>query len=218
MDAPEFSDLGESALLLRWNQAPDVGRSRRIRLLGERLASASLPGVIEWIPGLASLAVYYDPLRLARGTLVETLKSLCDGRVPADPRASAPLEVPVRYGGSVGPDLVEVARLAGLDPEEVVRLHTAVTFDVVLIGFAPGFPYLAGVPQTLRVPRRATPRIEVEAGSVALAGELCGIYPRTGPGGWSVIGYTDWVWFDPHAHPPCRLALGDRIRFRAVDP
>jgi len=216
VEVPRIFDLGDSGLLLNWDLPPHPKLSREIGELGERLAASAPPGLIEWVPGLCSLAVYYDPILLAREALAKRLDHLCAGLTPPPVHRSLPIVVPVRYGGEWGPDLEEVARCTALDPKEIIRLHTEAVFEVALIGFAPGFPYLTGLPAPLRLPRRSTPRAYVAKGSVAVAGALCGIYPREGPGGWSVIGRTEWEWFDPMDPSPCRLALGDRICFHAL--
>lgn len=125
--------------------------------------------------------------------------------------------IPVCYGGEHGPDLAAVAGHARLAPGEVVRRHTAAEYTVAMLGFAPGFPYLLGLDAALHVPRRADPRTRVPAGSVAIGGAQTGIYPRELPGGWNLIGRTPQVLFDPERDPPCLLAPGDRVRFRAID-
>ena len=112
-----------------------------------------------------------------------------------------------------GEDLPEVCRLTGLSREQVVRRHAAPDYVVAFLGFIPGFPYLVGLDQALHVPRRPTPRTAVPAGSVGLAGSQTGVYPRTTPGGWQLLGHTDVVLFDPHREPPALLAPGDRLRF-----
>jgi inhibitor of KinA len=109
-----------------------------------------------------------------------------------------------------------VAAHAGLDSEAVVRLHTTTDHVVGMIGFAPGFPYLLGLPAALEVPRRPTPRTSVPAGSVAIAERQTGIYPRTSPGGWHVIGRTPQAMFDPRRSPPALLRAGDLVRFVPV--
>jgi KipI family sensor histidine kinase inhibitor len=120
------------------------------------------------------------------------------------------IEVPVRYDG---PDLDEVARLTGLSPSEVVAAHTGTPWQVGFGGFAPGFAYLVGGDPRLHVARRPTPRPSVTAGSVGLAGEFSGIYPRASPGGWQLIGRTDAVLWDLDRDPPARLQPGARVRF-----
>lgn len=120
--------------------------------------------------------------------------------------------IPVTYDG---PDLVEVARLTGLTVDEVVAAHTGTPWRVAFGGFAPGFAYLVGGDPRLQVPRRETPRTSVPAGSVGLAGEFSGVYPRASPGGWQLIGRTDAVMWDVDRDPPALLAPGATVRFEA---
>ena len=135
----------------------------------------------------------------------------CGGHVcdlPVDP-AAAPegetVEIAVTYDG---PDLAEVARLTGLDEDEVVAAHTGTPWRIAFGGFAPGFAYLTGGDERLRVPRRDEPRTTVPAGAVGLAGEFSGVYPRSSPGGWQLIGSTDALLWDPERDPPALLASG----------
>ena len=119
----------------------------------------------------------------------------------------------MRYGGEHGPDLDALAEHAGLSPREAVELHATAEYRVAMLGFAPGFPYLLGLDPRLAMPRLATPRQRVEAGSVGIGGAQAGIYPRPGPGGWRIIGRTDALLFDPARESPSLLAPGDRLRF-----
>lgn len=129
---------------------------------------------------------------------------------PLAPPTRAPLEIPVTYDG---PDLDEVCARTGLAREELIELHTGATLVTAFCGFAPGFGYLSGLPQRLHVPRRATPRTQVPAGSVGLAGEFTGVYPRASPGGWQLIGRTALALWDERSHPPSLLAPGVPVRF-----
>lgn len=126
------------------------------------------------------------------------------------------VEIPVCYDGEFGPDLADVARHTGLSVEEVIARHSAVEYRVHCLGFAPGFPYLGGLPPELATPRRATPRQGVPAGSVAIGGAQTGIYPQSSPGGWNVIGRTPLRLFDADREPPALLKAGDRVRFRPI--
>jgi KipI family sensor histidine kinase inhibitor len=134
----------------------------------------------------------------------------------ANQTESRSVEIPVIYGGDQGPDLQNVAILAGLTTEEVIRLHSSAEYSVCFIGFLPGFPYLSGMDPRLAAPRLATPRPLVPAGSVGIAGGQTGIYPLDSPGGWRIIGRTTLTIFDPHREPPVLLKAGDRVRFIAV--
>lgn len=122
-------------------------------------------------------------------------------------------EIAVEYGGVTGSDLSRLAELAGMDVATYINCHAAAAYTVAFLGFQPGFPYLHGLPSTLHAPRRATPRVRVAAGSVAIGGTYAGIYPATGPGGWQIIGRTASVLFDPQRDPPSLLLPGDHVRF-----
>jgi len=129
---------------------------------------------------------------------------------PVAADAQPPVEIPVRYDG---PDLDEVCALKGVTRDQLIALHAGPTLTVAFCGFAPGFGYLSGLPSLLQVPRRASPRTRVEAGSVGLAGEFTGVYPRASPGGWQIIGHTALPMWDEARDPPNRLAPGTRVRF-----
>lgn len=133
---------------------------------------------------------------------------------PAPPRAREAIEIPVRYDG---PDLSEVAAHWGVTEREAARIHADCEFSVAFCGFSPGFGYLTGLPPRYDVPRRATPRTAVPAGSVALAGPYTGVYPRSSPGGWQLIGSTDAVLWDPARVPAALLSPGTRVRFVPVE-
>ena len=123
------------------------------------------------------------------------------------------VEIPVRYNGQ---DLDEVAKLIGLSKFEVIELHSSTTFTAAFAGFAPGFMYCTGLPEVLQLPRRATPRVSVPAGSLAMADTYTAIYPLNSPGGWNLIGTTDVAMFDADAKQPSLLLPGDKVKFVPV--
>jgi KipI family sensor histidine kinase inhibitor len=129
---------------------------------------------------------------------------------PAESGGGDAVDVPVRFDG---PDLAEVAERWGVPRKQVPEIVTATPFRVAFCGFAPGFAYLTGLPDHLHVPRRATPRTSVPAGSVGLAGPYAGVYPRSSPGGWQIVGTTDAVLWDPDREPAALLAPGADVRF-----
>ncbi len=135
------------------------------------------------------------------------------------PLADAPLasgtlhEIPVVYGGASGPDLPEMARRAGISESDYAHKHAVAEYTVAFLGFQPGFPYLRGLPSAMHAPRRASPRIRVAAGSIAIGGAYTGIYPASGPGGWQIIGRTEAVLFDSQRKAPALMMPGDRVRF-----
>ncbi|MHB1911424.1 MAG: 5-oxoprolinase subunit B family protein, partial [Acidimicrobiales bacterium] len=189
---------------------------------------AALPGVEDVVPAVRSVLIRLQPGALLHGAppeggvpvtgwdelrrRIEALGPGLDSSI--EPNEGAPVMVPVVYDGQ---DLAEVARLSGLGVEEVVSRHVASTWTVSFLGFSPGFAYLEGGDPVLAVPRRPEPRARVPAGSVALAGDMCAVYPQATPGGWQVIGRTRAVLFDPERRPPSLLAPGDRVRFEAVE-
>ena len=144
--------------------------------------------------------------------LVERALSAYAGPAPATTRAE--VVIPVRYDG---PDLDDVARASGLTPAELVAAHTGSAWTAAFAGFAPGFAYLTGGDPRIVAPRRTEPRAVVEPGSVAVAGDYCGVYPSRSPGGWQLIGRTDVVMWDVDADPPAAVVPGDRVRFVALD-
>jgi inhibitor of KinA len=208
--------LGDACLVVRFGTGIDAATSRAVAAATASLAAAALPGVVDLAPTFNTVAIVFDPCSSDPDMLgAAILAQLCTLESAAPPQGTI-VEIPVVYGGDDGPDLAAVAAHARLDPTEVVRLHTAADHVVGMIGFAPGFPYLLGLPAALAIPRRATPRTRVPAGSVAIAERQTGIYPRPSPGGWHVIGRTPRTMFDAHRDPPALLRAGDIVRFVPV--
>jgi inhibitor of KinA len=212
--------LGESMLLIRFGERLDEATSARVHAASEMLQAARLPGIVDLVPAYATLAVHFDPLAWIdeqSGNAVQAIASAVRAVLGAPPAMrrhdAAHVEIPVLYGGDEGPDLDALARHAGLAPEEAAARHAAAEYRVAMIGFAPGFPYLLGLDPALAMPRRATPRTRVPAGSVAIGGVQTGIYPSELPGGWQLIGRTPLQLFDPRRDPPSLLVPGDRVRF-----
>lgn len=221
--------LAEDAMLLRFGEGIDPATNARVHAAARALRDARLPGVIDVAPAYATLLLRFDPLtwssdgaqapheRLfmaAKKLLIEATAEFPGAGTSAIPRA---VDIPVCYGGEFGPDLDAVAAQVRIAPDEVVARHVGAEYSVAMLGFAPGFPYLLGLDPTLHLPRRATPRTRVAAGSVAIGGAQTGIYPRELPGGWHLLGRTPLTLFDPNREQPCSLAPGDRVRFRAID-
>jgi KipI family sensor histidine kinase inhibitor len=191
---------GGAGLLVEFDRAEEVAAAYRA------LAAARLAGVTEVVPAARTVFLAGTP---RPEEVTELLDAALAGDAEPGPEPNE-LVLPVRYDGA---DLDLVARTAELSVAEVVELHAGVAYTVAFCGFMPGFGYLVGVPEPLRQPRLTEPRTSVPAGSVGLAGEFTGVYPRSSPGGWRLIGRTDEVLFDPKADRPARLAPGDRVRF-----
>jgi KipI family sensor histidine kinase inhibitor len=175
--------------------------------LYHRLAAAALPGVAELVPADGSLLVILKPGAPVPAGLADILSSHVAGS-PAMAIGVA-REIRVRFDGE---DLPAVAARVDLPVATLVEALCRISFRVQFLGFQPGFAYLAGLPAAWRLPRRDTPRTRVPAGSLALGGAYCGIYPVAGPGGWHLLGHTDAVLFDPASSPPALLQPGDKVR------
>jgi KipI family sensor histidine kinase inhibitor len=189
----------------------EVADLRTAVALHDALAGARLPGVVELVPAARTVLVRFDPGITGARPLGAAI-GLLDVAADTD-RAGELVEIPVVYDGA---DLEDVAALTGLTVAEVVRRHTAVIHDVAFTGFAPGFAYLSGGDPALVVPRRDSPRTAIPAGSVGLAGEFSGVYPRSSPGGWQLLGRTDQPMWDESRSEPALLRPGMRVRFVAV--
>ena len=201
-----WQPAGDSA----WVAVDGAAGAATMHALASAVRAANLPGVRDAVPSVDRVTVHLDPLRSGLAA-VARLQEIA----PA-PRAGSGrlVEIPVAYDGE---DLATVASLTGLSPEDVVRRHAARDLPVLMTGFAPGFPYLAGVDPRLTLPRREVPRVRVPAGAVGLAAGMSCIYPGGTAGGWHLIGHADITLFDPRADPPAALSPGDRVRWVPVD-
>lgn len=197
--------FGDAALLAECADLAEV----RARLAA--LRSSMPPGVVDVVPALRTLLVRVDPTILGLHDAERWLAR----SAPAEPEARAGelVRIAVRYAG---PDLAETAGLLGLTAESLVRRHTEAEWECAFIGFAPGFAYLVADGFPFDVPRHATSRPQVPAGSVALAGRFGGVYPRSSPGGWRLIGSTEATLWDESREHPALLPPGTRVRFEAV--
>jgi KipI family sensor histidine kinase inhibitor len=212
--------LGETVLLIRFGQSIDAALNARVHAAVSALRAAALPGIEDYVPAYASLALHYTPdTWLTDSTtpwrsLAQAAMRVLDQATPttASMHTDA-IEIPVHYDG---PDLDALAATLGLDIDTLVARHSGGDYRVAMLGFAPGFPYLLGLDPSLHAPRRANPRTRVPRGSVAIGGAQTGIYPSELPGGWQLIGRTPLRLFDAAREPACLLAAGDRVRFRAI--
>jgi KipI family sensor histidine kinase inhibitor len=208
---------GAEALLLVLAAQPDAGLPARIAWLAARVREQLGDWVRDLVPGPTSLLIHYDLLRCDLPMLGARLTPLLEQwlALPAQ-RAPAPRlhRLPVCYDGE---DLRAVAEACRMRPAQLIELHSAGEYQVTAIGFAPGFAYLGELDPRLALPRRASPRQRVPAGSLAIAERQTAIYPQASPGGWHLIGRCPLRLFDPRQTPPCPLAVGDRVRFEAID-
>ena len=192
-------DAGDSAFVLELEPRIDEGINARAIAIARAIRREAIPGVRDVVSTYRSVAVCFDPLQTQVDRVITALDRAASDVAVAD--SSRLVEVPVAYGGDAGPDLADVAKASGLAEAEVVRRHAAATYRVFMLGFVPGFAYLGIVDESIAVPRRASPRLKVPAGSVGIAGRQTGIYPQDSPGGWQIIGRTDVRLFDVSRTP-----------------
>jgi inhibitor of KinA len=217
--------LGDTALLLELGDTIDESTHRRVQTAWQALAAAPLPGVTELVPAYTTVTVFYEPFLVVQAGapeasiadwLMDRLRDRLKNPPKLEKNKGRTVEIPICYEGEFGPDLGLVAKQAKLAPEEVIKRHGKAEYLVYLIGFAPGFPYLGGLPKELATPRHPKPRMVVPPGSVGIAGNQTGIYPLATPGGWNLIGRTPLRMFQPAQDPPVLLRAGDRVKFRAI--
>ena len=195
---------GQSAVLVELSGARDV-----LPLRNALLARAH-PAVLAVVPAARTVLVEFDPDAVAVAELRDVIEGCLTGPQSSATRQPEPaVELVVRYDGA---DLASVAERCGLTVGEVIRRHCEPEYTVQFCGFAPGFGYLSGLDPALRLPRLASPRPAVPAGSVAIAGEFTGVYPRSSPGGWLLLGHTEAVLFDLDREPPALLRPGAPVR------
>jgi inhibitor of KinA len=209
--------LGDSALII--NLADEISDSSgllaRVLSAAATIEGAKLPGVVDVTSSYESVAVFFD-LPQVEPDIEDKIRVLIASagvRVSGKKRR---VQIPVCYDEEFALDLDRVANHTSLTPDAIVTLHSSAEYTVACIGFMPGFPFLAGLPQQLRVPRLESPRTKVSAGSVAIANAQAGVYPLESPGGWNVLGRTPLQLFRLNENPPTLLRPGDCVQFRRI--
>jgi len=225
-DTITFHPLGDAAIVIQAGTDISEDIHERVKQLFSCIEQHPFDGYVEAVQAFTNVTVFYEPYKVYQSAQLkqraispyEWVKDyienlLEDNWQEANQAKRRIVDIPVCYGGELGPDLEEVARINGLTPEEVVRIHTSGTYLVYMIGFAPGFPFLGGLSEKIAAPRRETPRMSIPKGSVGIAGKQTGVYPISTPGGWQLIGQTPLSLFRPNAERPSLLKAGDEVRF-----
>ena len=210
---PRIVPLGDSTLLVQFGDEIDLTINQRVHTFANLIANSVISGVIETVPAYATLLVHYDSLILSFTQIKDHLRAQISQMEENESRKPRRIEVPVRYGGELGPDLEFVASHCGLRVENVIRIHSGKIYSVYMMGFTPGYPYMGKLDDALITPRLETPRTRVPAGTVAIAGSQTGIYSIESPGGWQLIGWTPLKLFDPESESPFLFSPGDEVKF-----
>jgi inhibitor of KinA len=214
--AMKIIPASDSSLLVLFGDTISSEVGERVLGLFHALQARNDARIRNLHPGYASLLIDFNPLQMTHEEVGAAVESLAHSKLSAEDIRSV-VEIPACYDAEFGPDLTDVATHTGLPIEEVIQLHSGATYRVCFLGFTAGFTYLGGMPEVLQMPRLATPRRAVAAGSVGIAGRQTGIYPAETPGGWRLIGRTPLRMFDPRATRSTRVLPGDRLRFTPID-
>jgi len=209
---------GEKGLVVDFGNLIDPGVNAAVHRLAHAITAYMPDDIIEVIPTYRSLMVYFDPLSISRTSISEKIRQLLESAAEAgsEGNTATVVSIPVCYGGEYGPDLSFVAEHNKLSTEEVVAIHTSKPYQVYMLGFTPGFPYLGGMSDRIAAPRLAQPRVAIPAGSVGIAGSQTGIYPIESPGGWQLIGRTPLQVFNPGSAAPFLFAAGNYLQFTSI--
>lgn len=221
MGYPRIVLNGDSAVCVEFGNEISIEVNNKVssfqKIIEEEMSAGHLKGVVETIPAFCSIMICYDPEVIWYEDLEASLRGLLDRELPAAAGGSRRLvEIPVCYGGELGPDLKDVAEHAGITEEEVIKLHSGRNYLIYMMGFLPGFAYLGGLDSRLEIPRLPSPRGRIPSGSVGIGGKQTGIYPIDSPGGWRIIGKTPVRPFRLRRKNPLLYQTGDYIRFVPV--
>jgi KipI family sensor histidine kinase inhibitor len=206
---------GDSAWLVELPERIDAAVNARAIEIARAVEQCGLP-VTDVVVGYRSVMVYVDPLAPGADAARSILERLAASPSAGGETAGARVDVPVCYDAPYGPDIEDVAAFARCPAAEVVERHLAVEYRVFVVGFVPGFAYMASVDPRIAAPRRSSPRVQVPAGSVAVAAGQTGIYPAPTPGGWNLIGRCPIKPYDPSRRAPFLFHAGDLVRFRRI--
>ena len=207
---------GDSALLLQFEQRIGEDVNRRISATVKLLKMQQIEGIVDMIPAYASLLVQYNPLVIRYEEIYKRVSAIVKMDTKVESMEKKVWEIPVLYGGELGPDFSYVAEHAGISGEELIRLHSEKDYLVYMLGFLPGFTYLGGLEEKLHTPRLENPRVKIPAGSVGIGGSQTGVYPVDSPGGWQLIGRTPVKMYDPEKQDPILVQPGEYIHFYPI--
>ncbi|WP_166416027.1 5-oxoprolinase subunit B family protein [Cochlodiniinecator piscidefendens] len=214
MSDPRYHIVGDTGLMLRFGDDIDPITHGQVLAMDRAISASKIKGLRETIPSYAALQIIFDPLITDHDELTAALKALSMDHT--DRQTKKTWDVPVCYDPEVAPDLSEVAKLTGLSVEAVINAHLSGDYKTYMYGFAPGYAYMAGVPETLQIPRKTAPVRDVPAGSVIIAGPQCLVTTVKMPTGWWRIGHTDFQMLRATEDNPFPINVGDHLRFKRV--
>ena len=207
---------GDCAVCVEFGNEISPEINKKIRAFKIAVEKSGIEGIVETVPTYRSLLVHYRPevigFQKLTGKFEELMGSLSNIQIPPP----TVIEIPVLYGGEMGPDIENVAAHNGKTVDEVIEIHTSKEYLIYMLGFIAGFPYLGGMSIEIATPRLKSPRVKIDGGSVGIAGEQTGVYPVDSPGGWQLIGRTPLKLYDADREKPVLLEAGQYIKFRSI--
>jgi KipI family sensor histidine kinase inhibitor len=204
-------------VLVEWPQKIDKDILINIIFFRSKIQSNIGEFVLDTVPAYSSLTIFFDTSKIKYSSMVKYLKEIYEIKNQKLLIVNKLWKIPVCYDIEFGIDLELIAEKKNISIEKIIEIHSSSIYDVYFIGFFPGFLYLGGLPKKIHFKRKSKPRLKINKGDVGIAGDQTGIYPRTSPGGWNIIGNSPLHFFDVNKSPPCFAIPGDKIQFRVVD-
>lgn len=213
----KYKPLGSIAVLVEWPKSIEPDILKNISIFRYKIELDMGEYVLETVPAYNSLTVFFDTTKTKYSSVVTDLKEIYESKDQKLITANKIWKIPVCYDEKFGLDLNLISKEKKLTKDRIIALHSEALYDVYFIGFLPGFLYLGGLPQKLEFPRKKRPRLKINEGDVAIAGSQAGVYPRSSPGGWNILGNSPIRFFDPDNFPPCFAVAGDKVKFIPID-
>ncbi|MGI9532373.1 5-oxoprolinase subunit PxpB [Lutimonas sp.] len=209
----KYKPLGSIAVLIEWPKSIEQAVLKNINLFRHKIHVDMGEYVLETVPAYNSLTVFFDTSKIKYSGVVTDLKEIYASKDQKLLTANTIWKIPVCYEDEFGLDIKKLAMAKKISKEKIISLHSEPLYDIYFIGFLPGFLYLGGLPEVLEYPRKDKPRLKIKQGDVALAGNQTGIYPRSSPGGWNILGNSPLRFFNVDEFPPCFAVAGDKVQF-----
>ncbi len=212
----QYIAAGERVIIVQFKQEISIDVNNQVYSYVHLVKNANISGVEQIIPAFSSVAIRYNPLEIGYNDIVDQLKRLDSSDIKLPKEARRTIYIPIVYGGEDGPDLIDVAKKSGLSIEEVIKIHSSKEYLVYMLGFIASYPYCGNLDKRLSLPRKKTPQLKVQKGTIAIANQQTIIYPIESPGGWHNIGRTPLETFNPLLSPPSIFNPGDYIKFKQI--
>lgn len=213
----DFKPYGDSAILINFEQVIDKTINDKVVFISKNIENTSIPGLLYCLPAYCSITIGYDPSQIKYILLIDLIKRIIEQKQEEKIEINARnFLIPVCYEPPYALDLADLSSQLAISQKEIIELHYSQVYQIYMLGFLPGFPYMGILPNNLNCKRKEIPRKKVNAGSVGLAGRQTGIYPIDAPGGWQIIGRTPVPIFNQKNEFPFLFQVGDSVEFYPI--